>query len=333
MKRILQVLKWIRRAVLLLIAIYSGLALVGSFIYFFIEPSTSSVEFIKTVFELSLWLAVPILIIALILGAWRLSVITMIVTLLFLLIYVPWFIPRTPDVDESAPLLTVMTFNLKTTSEGIVDVIRAANADVVALQELSQDSARVLEELEDVYPYQALHPQVVEYNGQGILSRYPIQTDEYWEYPQVPHTMGHQRVEIHFASTTIIVYNTHPWPPLEWETGSSDESHRVVLRDIAERAFAEDLPLLLLGDFNMTNNFAEYDLLASRYTDSYRVAGNSRGYTYPNYRFEPFPALLRLDYIWHSHHFESVEAEVWAQHGESDHSPVVGTLALSQASS
>lgn len=305
--------------------------MLGGFVFnLTVTPDTSAIELAKTLFELGLWFAVPVFLLVMVLRARRLALVMLIVVMAFAVTYVPGFLPRSPEVDSDAPRLTVMTFNTKMTSEGLVEAILIADADVVALQELSLAGASVLVDLEDEYPYQALHAQPVPYKGQGILSRFPIEADEYWEYPEVPFTLGHQRVEVTFNEQIIVIYNTHPWPPLGWESGYNDESHHVVLEDIAERTFAEELPLILAGDFNMTDNFGEYDLLASQFTDSFLHAGDGIGYTYPNYKYEPLPSFLRLDYIWHSNQFESVESHVQQQNGGSDHSPVITVLALTQ---
>ena len=325
-----KIMKWARRVVLAICLIYLTLIVLGWLIYIIVDPNNSSIELLKTVFELGLWLAIPVCVILLILRSWRLAIASIVPILIFIIIYVPQLTPRSPEFIPDAPQLTVMTFNLKITSEGIVDAIRSADADIVAVQELSQEGAEVLSELADIYPYQSLHPQLIDFKGQGILSRYPILDDVYWEYPDVSHTLGHQRVEVEFNDSRIVIYNVHPWPPLAWESGYNDESHRIVVEDIARRTFAEELPLILVGDFNMTDNFEEYELLASNFVDSYREAGNGIGYTFPAIRYAPLPSLLRLDYVWHSHHFQSVDAVVWHDHAESDHSPVVATIAFIQ---
>ena len=320
----------IRGIVFILCSLYLLLWFVGSLVYLLIDPNTSFVELLKTIYALGLWFAVPILVIVLLLRTWRLSLVALFMVIMFGVIYMPYLLPRNPVVDEDMPQLTVMTFNLKATSDGIAEVVRNADVDIVGVQELSIEGAENLRQLEDIYPYQALHPQEDPNIGQGILSRYPIEASTYWEYPDLPHTLGHQRVEVDFQGMIIVVYNTHPWPPLAWESGYDDESHRIVLQDIARRTFAEDLPVILVGDFNMTDSFEEYDLFASRFVDSYRAAGNGIGYTFPNNKYKPLPSILRLDYIWHSENFESVQAEVWDNHAQSDHSPVIATLALNQ---
>lgn len=323
-----KILKRIRQLILAIVAVYVSFSYFGAVVYLFFEPNVSRIELLKFLFELSLWITVPIVILLVLLRAWRMTLGSLVLVALFLGLYVPLLINRTPIIEANASQFKIMTFNTLTTSEGLVDAILSADADIVALQELSRAGSQAVSELEELYPYQALHPQMDEFKGQGILSRFPILQDEYWEYPDVPHTLGHQRVEIDYNGVLLVVYNTHPWPPLAWKTGFNDESHRLVLADIAERTFAEEQPLLLVGDFNMTSVFEEYDLLSSRFIDSFRVAGDGMGYTFPNDKYRPLSRLIRLDYIWHSNHFLSIDSTVWRDHGQSDHSPVVSTLML-----
>ncbi|MGB7340295.1 MAG: endonuclease/exonuclease/phosphatase family protein [Phototrophicaceae bacterium] len=325
------ILARIRQFFLALFAIYFALSLIGAVIYFFLEPNVSRIELFKLLFGLSLWLSIPLTIILIILRAWRLMIGSLILVGLFILLYTPLLIPRNPSIDADMPQLKIMTFNTLGTSEGLTDAILSADADVVAIQELSQDGSTMLRQLDNVYPFQALHPQADPNTGQGILSRYPIEVDDYWEYPDVPYTLGHQRVEVDMNGERIVIYNTHPWPPLAWNTGYNDESHRVVINDIADRVFGEELPVILAGDFNMTSVFEEYDLLSTQLIDSFLVAGDGIGYTFPNNKFQPLPRILRLDYIWHTDHFQSVDSTVWQDHGQSDHSPVVSTLILIKA--
>lgn len=316
-------------ALLAICGAYFSLMLIGLVFYLFVNANRSIVELVKTLFVLGLWLSLPMWLLTLGLRAWPFDVMGGLLVAVFLWVYYPYLMPRNPDVPQDLPRLTVMTFNIKATHEGLVEAIRSADADIVAIQELNVETTLYLAELSEIYPYQALHAQLDdEFKGQGILSRFPILDDEYWEYPDIPYTLGHQRVEVDFNGTLIVIYNTHPWPPLAWESGYDDESHRLVVEDILRRTDNESAPLIILGDFNMTEIFYEYHQLAERYTDSYRAAGNGIGYTFPNFSFRPFPSLLRLDYVWHNDAFISVDSVVWPDHGASDHSPVRSTLAL-----
>lgn len=322
------ILKGGRRVLIGIIIAYAVVMIIGVAFMVLINEDRATLEFLGTIFELGLWFALPLLIVTLLLRAWRLSVVMAIISIAFGTFYAPYFTPEAVALGDDVPQINVLTFNTQMTRDGLRDVIVSADADIVALQELSPEGADILALLEDEYPHQALHPQMDANEGQGIISRYPIVADEYWEYPDLPHTLGHQRVEIDYDGTIITIYNTHPWPPAAFKTGFNDESHRVALRDVIERARQEEGPLLLVGDLNMSNEFNEYDLLAEHFTDSFRVAGLGTGYTFPNFSLEPIPPVLRLDYIWHTDHFATLDSQVWYEHGFSDHSPVWSQLAL-----
>jgi vancomycin resistance protein VanJ len=325
MKRAFRLL---RGGILVIIAIYASVILVGFGVKVFVPPDSSAIELIKLVTEIALWLAVPLFLLALILRGYRIALLVGLVVVAFVITFAP-YLPRSPQLPAGDGIeLRVMTFNSKATVQGLTTAVQVSDADVIAVQELSPEGAEALATLTDDYPYQALHPQPDNPNaGQGVLSRHPIVADEYWEYPDVPHTLGHQRVEVELDDDQIIaLYNTHPWPPLGWSTGYNDESHRVVMQDIIRRIEAEALPTLLMGDMNMTDIFGEYQQLSEQLTDSYLEAGDGIGYTFPYNAMGLVPPLLRLDYIWHDDHFASVSAQVQDENGVSDHAPVVAQL-------
>jgi hypothetical protein len=72
--------------------------------------------------------------------------------------------------------------------------------------------------------------------------------------------------------------------------------------------------------------------LTTTLVDSFRAAGQGMGYTYPADGFGPLPPLMRLDYIFHSSHFQSLSARTLPSQGLSDHLPLMATLALVNAS-
>jgi endonuclease/exonuclease/phosphatase (EEP) superfamily protein YafD len=96
-----------------------------------------------------------------------------------------------------------------------------------------------------------------------------------------------------------------------------------------------DGPVVVGGDFNMTERSQDYAMIAKMLNDAYRSAGVGLGHTfprcgaYPRTFPSPFPTL-RLDYIWHSDHLVAA----WAHRGDagdSDHHPVVTGLRWADA--
>jgi endonuclease/exonuclease/phosphatase (EEP) superfamily protein YafD len=248
-------------------------------------------------------------------------------------------------LDAETSSLRLMTYNLHKEAhhlDSIVAVIREIGADVVAFQELSQTAAARFEsEFGILYPYRALHPQFDPWRGQGILSRYPIQTDEYWSNLSVPESMGHQRVELEVHGLKVTLCNTHPVHPgmegghIWFDTRPRREEIGIVL----ERAMSDDGPVIITGDFNMPDQAEDYQYITTDLADAYAEVGWGMGFTFPDLRYLqateefgsrtwPIPPFLRLDYVFHNTQIKAVDASVWPDSGGSDHRPLVVTLRL-----
>lgn len=178
------------------------------------------------------------------------------------------------------------------------------------------------------YPYRAFHAEPG-YAGQGVLSRYPITADNYWRYEDLPGALGHQRVGLRIAGHPVVLYNVHPVPPLTFRQYLNAAPHRAALTDLLAKVEGEADPVLLAGDFNMTDQFHGYRRLADRYTDAFRAVGEvGFGFTFPYKEDVPLPAFLRLDYIFYDASFRGIRAQVWPDTGTADHAPVLAHLAL-----
>lgn len=212
-------------------------------------------------------------------------------------------------------------------------MLRDSDADVIALQELSDDAAHHIEnELSALYPHMALHPRPFGYYGMGLLSRHPITDSAYFDDP---NTLGTQRAVINFTSPTqateIIVHNVHPVVPLGNGAVFNPSRRSIGLDHILARIDSEpqDTPMLVLGDFNMPDLSDDYARLSERFTDVYHQMGSGFGYTYMPYVRDlqrRLPPLLRLDYIFTTKHFMPLAAWVKTDSGGSDHRPVLAHL-------
>ncbi|MEZ4672432.1 MAG: endonuclease/exonuclease/phosphatase family protein [Anaerolineae bacterium] len=240
--------------------------------------------------------------------------------------------------------VTIMTYNLHGEAhhlEPMLRLIEAANADVVALQELSDEAAGCFETaLRERYPFQALYPQSPSNNGQGVLSRFPITNHDYWRNPHIsPNSLGHERVGLDVNGNSMTLYNAHPLHPGMGSTWFDTAARARELDTVLEKAVKETGAVLIVGDFNMSDQSDEYERMRSRYSDAFDAVGRGMGFTFPDLRtFESLPSywplplalppFLRLDYIFHTAHFIPLEACVWPESGGSDHRPVIARLAL-----
>ncbi len=247
----------------------------------------------------------------------------------FISTYGGQFLPHSINVPAEAPSLHLLSFNINKDNKQVdqmIRIIRESNADVVTIQELSPWLAQAADEqLAQLYPYRALHPQE-DFSGQGVLSRYPLSNDEFWQI-----NLGHQRVQFDWNGQNITLFNVHPIHPLRG-LHFDGQARAEEINDVLRRAETVTDPLLIVGDFNMTNLSDDYGRVTDRYADTYEQIGWGMGFGFPNFavafhiRF--VPPLARIDYIFHDAHFQPIEIHVGNDSGGSDHFPVYATLAL-----
>ena len=89
---------------------------------------------------------------------------------------------------------------------------------------------------------------------------------------------------------------------------------------------ANQSPIIVAGDFNMSDASLIYDEVAAQLQDAWRGAGVGAGRTWPVAEAIGLPRviqpLLRIDYIWHSADLRPTAATVGEAIG-SDHLPVM----------
>ena len=234
--------------------------------------------------------------------------------LAFLFTYGPNFIGSSAAAPAAeADDLTLLSFNLGALVEDFdaaIALIRATDADIVALQELGPQSAAALATaFAEQYSHQALHPHLAVTVGQGLLSKFPVIEDEFWRYEFLPAALGHQRAVLETPRGRLVLYNVHPTHPAMQGSFFDPSWRGREVDDLIARASAETDPVLLAGDFNLTDTTEDYARLAAAFGDAYRAVGWGLGWTFPanssslQLTFSRLPAvpvfpLLRLDYIF-----------------------------------
>lgn len=236
--------------------------------------------------------------------------------------------------------LTVMTYNLhadNTNVDGVVASILAADADVVALQEVGEEMGPQLRErLGEAYPNTSLTYRSG-WGGLAVLSRFPVSPGSGWF---VPISLGNPQVLIvHTPQGDVDLVNLHnaslprdvrDWPDLIPRAIAEREA---VSRSIVAYAARSDRPLLVVGDFNTTERSNAYRILRQDLDDAWREAGFGLGSTFPGGPESPTPFdlrlpqwLIRIDYVFHSDAFVAKRAWIGEWEGASDHRPVVAVL-------
>ncbi|MBL8161208.1 MAG: endonuclease/exonuclease/phosphatase family protein [Anaerolineae bacterium] len=256
--------------------------------------------------------------------------------------FAPYFLPHTlPSLPPDTQQISILTYNLQA-EEALLDpmaaVIREADTEIVALQEMSGAAARHFERsLADAYPYRVFYPEPAggAYHGRGLLSRYPLIENHFWPvtYP-IPVRL--QRAVLDVNGTPVTLFNFHAPPTQPIYGGGNDPRPRAQqINDLLALAADADGALLLTGDFNTSDLDESYAAITARYRDAFREVGWGFGFTNPDWQHDNprrgaswVPMYQRIDYVFYSAHFAAVEARVWSSSGGSDHRPLWVRLGL-----
>lgn len=323
-------LQFVMNVLQALTIVYSLAVIVYLALRFTISERWVSIGLFNTFAE---WLFLPALILlplALLMGAWLAAVLCLVPLGALCMMYGTQFLPR-PRLTTRAPRLRVMTYNILGDVHPLhraLALIRAVNADFVAIQEMNKEYVPELAALADMYPYVAAHPQPLRFDGQAIYSKFPILEDHYWQHDWVPTPLGNQRVVLKTPMGNIVVYNVHPTHP-GMNGKFFDPSIRAREIDaLLTRIQRETLPLIVLGDFNMPDQSDDYNRITATLHDAWAARGAGFGWTFRAMLPLPF---LRLDYVFHDAHWTALEAHVVPTPGGSDHHPVLAVLAFEGA--
>lgn len=330
----------------------AGLLIVGSCIY---SPFRSAwfARFLSLFTPLYFLPLLPLGASTLLLGDWIGLALLLIPLLLFVFEYGALFLPK-PRTDVPAPQVRVMTWNtlyLNKDTKSALATIQREQPDIVALQELGVDLADGLADaLSASHPHRALFPRNSP-KGYGILSRFPIINSvppnlgagHYWSQQVtlcIPGVEGQPGREITLVSAHPRIPDIHLryWAGFPLPVGFDTEPQDVQLRSLLQQIDQIQGPLLIVGDFNLSDRQPMYQHFASRLNDAQRVAGRGFGFTFPtdlsilDYFKVPIPALpmfpfLRLDYIFYDNNWQAVDLRSGTITG-SDHRYLLADLKL-----
>lgn len=180
-------------------------------------------------------------------------------------------IPR-PQPGACGPMLRVLTHNMyfgRADAEILVTRVRQLGADVLFLQELTEDAVTRLKQagLDDLMQYTQLDLRDGS-RGSGIYARFPLS-----EGPAVPM--------IHMAQPTALLelpngqrvelVCVHPVTPRPLHAGATQWRE-----EIGVLPAPGDLPRIVAGDFNATLDHAVFrDVLRLGYADAGQQAGDA----------------------------------------------------------
>jgi endonuclease/exonuclease/phosphatase (EEP) superfamily protein YafD len=245
-------------------------------------------------------------VLAMVLGAWH---------------ALPGFASSSGAVASQAcagPAFTVATVNVQF-SNGRRDAFRAwlatQPADFLVIQEVTEAWAAELE-AQTAYPYRHVLSREDPY-GLALLSRWPMESVTLVDLagdglPSFAGILdaGGQRIR-------FLGLHTH-WPLTPALAAARDEA----LRGAAGLASTADLPVVLLGDLNVTPDSPAFRRLLDE--AGLRDVMHGRGWR-PTWLAEFWPLALRIDHVLVSSGLCVEHAEVGPALG-SDHRPVVARL-------
>jgi len=281
--------------------------------------------------------------------AWHALRFSLPLALVALVAYGPLFIPHLPTA-AAAESLRVVTLNVNQYNRDlsrVEDWLRQQHPDVAFLQEIPMGML-----LPITYTLGEEYPYITTYQPQGqkfasvLLSRFPLVTDFEMEASTPVYSL--LRYAIRWNGQLVALYGVDTAPPLgavrfdlplmnnrigHYVMGYDPTNRDTALHNLLKAIQNEPLPMIVLGDFGLSDQSSLYGQYAAVLDDSYREAGYGLGSTWPLAVTDDlmgtlpaiFPALVRVDYIWHSAHFKAAQAAVGPALG-SDHLPVVAQL-------
>ncbi len=245
------------------------------------------------------------------------------------------FIPKQSQGSAPGPSVSVMAYNVlgyNFDTASTLRILREAAPDVAVLQELNpENSAAIERELSSRYPYRWLDAQPG-VRGGGIVSRFPFREISAGPLAGVPWVGKPMVITFSVGSRELTLVRVHSYSGPGNVAERNDEAAA-----ITAFASAHQGPLVVVGDFNATDQNGTYHLITSVLRDSWREAGYGLGHTFPGTPTNPGSRpvilgikapmwLVRIDYVFHSPDLFAKTAQIIASDGASDHRPVMATL-------
>ncbi|MCM2311431.1 MAG: endonuclease/exonuclease/phosphatase family protein [Steroidobacteraceae bacterium] len=220
--------------------------------------------------------------------------------------------------DCAGPAFTVATVNVRysnTRPEAFRAWLAKQPADFLLIQEVTPAWAVELE-AQSAYPYRYVLTRDDPY-GLAVLSRWPVESVTRIDLAGdgLPSVAG--VVDVGGQRIRFLGLHTH-WPITPDLAAARDEA----LQGAAQLVLAADLPVVMLGDLNLTPDAPMFERLVGQ--AGLRDVMQGRGWQ-PTWRAGFWPLALRIDHILVSPGL-CVEAAAVGPPIGSDHRPVVARL-------
>jgi len=257
--------------------------------------------------------------------------------------YAPILYPATtPNLLEEDRRFRVATFNIWNHSSNIgkiADVIKTTQADVIALQEITEDQRFELKRgLQSDYPFHHISQEI--FGGTtALFSKHPMgnikEIDIQVDRPSIVADLTWQGIPITVVSAhlnpSFWAYWRQPWKkiPGNYLIYIQDQSAQVeaIFNEINQRKEAE--AIFLACDCNSQEAASTNRRLRKRFKDAFRTVGLQIGGTGDrNTEFER--DLTHIDYVWFSGRAKPNAVYRGTVPSESDHAPVIADFTFPQ---
>lgn len=232
----------------------------------------------------------------------------------------PALASRATTAPPDAPRVRVLGMNVLTKNSNgaqALEVIRAAGADVVVLQEISPKWMESLAPLRETHPHVIAQPQEDNF-GIALFSRLPLERAHvFWSRNGVTPCI---RAEVLVAGRRVLLLAAHPPPPVgAWRTARRNDQ----FGDLRDLVRAHEGPALVVADFN-----------AAPWNPNLRGLAREAGLRVPPAVINPsWPSLaprwlrIPIDLVLPTRHWQFAAYHTLPAFG-SDHLPVLAELAL-----
>lgn len=247
---------------------------------------------------------------------------------------------------DNAPRLRVMTWNMlyaNQLKQEFYPEIQKLQPDIIALQEVPYNIEReMVALLGHEYPYHKVQ-SVGSASGIALWSKLPIVETEQATARLLGCICAKIVVDLHGRPITVMT--THIRSPeiyyrfrrrlIPQITYFSIQDQNLIFRALLKKVAENHHPLILMGDFNTTEQQPNFALLRQQgLTDAHEAAGWGMGFTYPNPNLRyswrrRIPPFIRIDHVLFSSEWRALSA--WTGSiSDSDHLYVVADLVLAE---
>ena len=234
--------------------------------------------------------------------------------------------PKPPVAGETITVMSINLLGANRNTDAIVAEAVATRPDVLLLQEYrSRWHAAFQPALAADYPHMACAIREDNF-GLAVYSRQPLVGAADMWVPLGTAGTPQARAVVLVDDREVAFYNVHLMPPRS--LGRTVEQ-RQEFADLMDRLRREELPIVLCGDFNFSNDTAFADELERLgLVDAHRISGRGRGSTWC--RLGPLRWLpgIRLDHVFVSKELTSTASRAGTGSG-SDHRPVIADIGFS----